>query len=211
MKFAAITLSVTLLAGGARAEPPQPPSGEYVMDLGHTSVNFRVRHLGLSNFTLRFTRIEGRLQFDPANPAGQSVAAAIDPASIQTNYPDPKVDFDGTIRGAEFLDAARFPKITFRSTKVSLTSPNTARVTGDLTLHGVTRPVTLDVVYNGGFPPTDYDPAGSRIGFSARGTLRRSDFGMGYGVPAPGSTVGVSDEVEIVIETEFTRKPGAKP
>lgn len=184
--------------------PREAPAGVYAMDLEHTSIMFRVAHMGLSHYTARFTKAEGRLAFDPANPAGQSVTATIDAGSLATAYPDPaKLDFDAQIE-KQFLDTVRYPQITFRSTKVEPTGPEAARVTGDLTLHGVTRPVTLEVTYNGGYKAGGMDPAGNRIGFSARGAFRRSDFGIGYGVPAPGTTLGVGDEVEVIIETEFT-------
>jgi polyisoprenoid-binding protein YceI len=182
------------------------PAGLYTLDKPHTSVNFRVSHMGLSHFTARFTRIDGKLNFDPAHPTNQSVTATIDPTSIQTNYPDPKYDFDGQLRGAELLDTAKFPQMTYRSTRIEMTGPDTARVTGDLNFHGVTRPVVLDVTFNGGYAPNAMDPGGARIGFSAHGSLKRSDFGMGYGVPAKGTSVGVGDDVEIAIETEFTKK-----
>ena len=91
----------------------------------------------------------------------------------------------------------------------SITGPHAARVTGDLTLHGVTRPVMLEVTYNGGYPPASFDPGGARIGFSAHGTLSRSAFGLSTGVPAPGTSFGVGDEVDIAIETEFSFKPPA--
>ena len=87
------------------------------------------------------------------------------------------------------------------------------QVTGDFTLHGVTRPLTLDATFNGGYAAGGMDPSGARIGFSAQGKIKRSDFGVSYGVPAPGTHFGVGDEVEILIETEFTQ-PGpaaAKP
>ncbi|HEV7384163.1 MAG TPA: YceI family protein, partial [Phenylobacterium sp.] len=120
------------------------------------------------------------------------------------NYPDPaKLNFDAQIE-REFLETAKFPAITFKSTKVTLTGKNTAKVTGDFTLHGVTKPVTLDVTYNGGYPPNAFDPGGARVGFSAHGAFKRSAFGMGMGVPAPGSNMGVSDDVDVAIETEFS-------
>lgn len=104
--------------------------------------------------------------------------------------------------GPMFFDAATFPVIRFKSTKVEVTGADTARVTGDLTLHGVTRPVTLDTTFNGGWAPSAFD--GARIGFSARTALKRSDFGMTAGIPAPGTRMGVSDAVEVKIETEFS-------
>jgi polyisoprenoid-binding protein YceI len=195
-------------APAAPQAPADAPAGEYSMDLAHTSVNFRLTHIGLSHYTARFTKMDGKLAFDPANPAAQSVAATIDAGSLQTNYPDPaKLDFDSQIE-KEFLEAAKFPQISFKSTKVEPTGPRTAKVTGDLTLHGVTKPVVLDATFNGGYPKNDMmGPA--RIGFSAKGTFKRSDFGISYGVPAPGTTMGVGDEVEVTIETEFSEKPPA--
>jgi len=188
------------------APPADAPAGEYTMDLQHSSVNFRVSHMGLSRYTARFTKAEGKLAFDPANPAAQSVTATIDAGSLQTNYPEPqKLDFDAQVE-KEFLDTAKFPTITFKSTKVEPTGPRTAKVTGDLTLHGVTKPVTLEATFNGGYKAGSMDPMGARIGFSAHGTFKRSDFGIGYGIPAPGTTLGVGDEVEVAIEAEFTKK-----
>lgn len=191
----------------AQAVPPaDAPAGEYTMDLQHSSVNFRVSHMGLSRYTARFTKAEGKLGFDPANPAAQSVVATIDAGSLQTNYPEPqKLDFDTQVE-KEFLDTAKFPTITFKSTKVEPTGARTAKVTGDLTLHGVTKPVTLEATFNGGYKAGAMDPMGARIGFSAHGTFKRSDFGIGYGIPAPGTTLGVGDEVEVAIEAEFTKK-----
>ena len=190
------------------------PPGEYKLDNTHASVTFRVDHLGLSRYTARFTDIAGQLNFDPANPAAMSVEATVDPKSLETDFPLDKPDFDAELAGPQWLDAAKFPTITFKSTKVEPTGANTAKVTGDFTLHGVTRPLTLDATFNGGYAAGGMDPSGARIGFSAQGKIKRSDFGVSYGVPAPGTHFGVGDEVEILIETEFTQ-PGpdgaAKP
>jgi polyisoprenoid-binding protein YceI len=101
--------------------------------------------------------------------------------------------------------------MTFRSTGLELTGPNTARMTGELDLHGVARPVTLAVTFNGGHASHPLDPFGSRIGFSAHGSLRRSEFGIAEGLPPPGSDFGVGDDVEILIEAEFTRPSEAVP
>ncbi|MDP3852840.1 YceI family protein [Phenylobacterium sp.] len=197
-------------AAAAPAVVNTAPPGAYVLDRDHTSVTFRVNHLGLSRYTARFTKADGDLQFDPANPAAMSVSATIDPRSLETDYPDAaKLDFDGELAGPNWLDAAKFPQMTFKSTKVEVTGANTAKLTGDLTLHGVTRPVTLDATFNGGLAANAMDPKGSRIGFSARGGLKRSEFGVSYGVPAPGSNFGVGDDVEVIIETEFTQLPSA--
>ncbi|MDQ0462532.1 polyisoprenoid-binding protein YceI [Caulobacter ginsengisoli] len=182
------------------------PAGQYHTDPMHSSLNFRVNHMGMSHYTARFLKFNATLDFDPKNISAMKVSATIDPASLQTNYPEPeKLNFDKQIAGPEFFDAGKFPTMTFVSTKVVQTGPDTADITGDLTMHGVTKPVVLHAKYNGGYDKMAMDPGGSRIGFSATGTLKRSDFGMGFGVPAPGTTMGVFDEVEIIIETEMLR------
>jgi polyisoprenoid-binding protein YceI len=205
--------SVVLVAGPAIAATPapNPPAGAYVMDKAHSSVTFRVSHMGFSRYTARFATLDARLKFDPAHPAAMAVEATIDPKSLALNAPP--AGFHDQLMSKEFFEAAKFPKITFKSTKVALTGANTAKVTGDFTLHGVTKPVTLDVTYNGGYPPMAMDPSGARVGFSAHGVIKRSAFGMGFGVPAPGSNMGVGDDVEVMIETEFSSKaaPVAQP
>jgi len=194
-------------AAPAVAQPPaDAPAGQYTLDPTHTRVTFRVSHIGLSRYTAHFNKVDGKLGFDPANPAAQTVTATLDAKSLDTDYPDPKLDFSALVQ-KEFLDAATHPQITFKSTKVEPTGPRTARVTGDLTLKGVTKPVVLEATWNGGYKPGAMDPSGARVGFSAHGTFKRSDFGISYGLPAPGTTMGVGDEVEVIIETEFTMKP----
>jgi polyisoprenoid-binding protein YceI len=202
--------ALALLGSAATAQPiPEPtgapPAGVYKVDLPHASINFRVSHMTFSHWTARFTKFDATLTADPANPAAASVVATIDAHSLQTNYPLKDINFDEQLTGPGWLEADKYPQMTFRSTKVEVTGPNTAKVTGDFTLHGVTKPVTLDVTYNGGYGRHPYDPTGSRIGFSAHGTLKRSDFGVSAGIPAPGSVMGVGDDVEIIIEAEFTR------
>lgn len=193
------------------AAQTKAPAGAYTLDPAHTSVIFRVDHLGLSRYTGRFTKVDGRLQFDPAKPETMAVSVTIDPRSLQTDYPEPKkLDFDAQVQ-RQFLDVARFADLAFRSTKVEPTGPATATVTGDLTLHGVTRPATLNAKFNGGYPAGGMDPSGARIGFSAHGTFKRSDFGIAFGLPAPGTTMGVGDAIEVVIETEFTQPGPAAP
>lgn len=188
---------------------PDVPAGAYTLDKAHASLLFRVDHLGFSNYTARFKRFDAKLQFDPANLAQSSVTATVDTASLETDYPEPtKHDFNGQLTSEQWLSGAKFPQMTYQSTKVEVTGPNTVRIHGDLTLRGVTRPVVLEARFNGGYPGMDLDP-NARIGFSAHGSLKRSEFGMGFGIPAPGSKFGVSDEVQIVIETEFNGPPWA--
>lgn len=182
------------------------PSGIYNLDKAHASLIFKVNHLGLSNYSMQFKRFDAELKFDNINPHLSNITATIDSTSIETNYPDiSKVDFNAELQNEKWLDAAKFPKITFSSNKIELTSENTARITGDLDLHGIIFPVVLDATFNGGYASNPMDSAGSRIGFSARGSLKRSDFGINFGIPENGSKMGVGDDVEFIIEAEFTK------
>ena len=199
---AAPMVAMPMVAMAANA--PSPPAGAYVMDKSHSSVTFRVSHLGFSHYTASFRTVDGRLKFDPDHPGDMSVEATIDPMSLELNAPP--AGFHDQMMSKTWFNAAQFTAITFRSSRVEVTGANTARVTGDFTLHGVTKPVTLEVTYNGGYPPMQFDPGGARVGFSAHGTFKRSAFGMGMGVPAPGSNLGVGDDVEVAIETEFSSK-----
>ncbi len=192
------------------AEAPAPmevnaPAGAYSLDKTHASLTFTVSHLGFSNYTMAFERFDAALQFDPANIPGMSVTASVDATSL--DLPAPPAGFLEEVLGAQFLDTAQYPEIAFRSTSVEQTGPATARVTGDLTLHGQTKPITLEATFNGGYPGmAGFDP-NARIGFSAHGRFNRSDFGISYGLPAPGTTMGVGDEVHVMIEAEFTGPP----
>jgi len=183
---------------------PQVPAGDYKLDPAHASLEFKVNHLGFSHYTARFGDFDAKLKFDPANPSASSVEATIDPKSL--TLPRPPAGFKDELTGKAWLDAAQYPAITFRSTKVEVTGANTAKVTGDFTLHGVTKPAVLDVTFNGGYAGHPMDPH-ARIGFSAKGTFNRSEFGMGFGVPAPGTTMGVGDAVDVAIEAEFSGPP----
>jgi polyisoprenoid-binding protein YceI len=183
------------------------PAGAYQLDPAHASLIFRVDHLGFSNYTARFKRFDAKLQFDPSNLTAASLEVSIDPRSIETDFPDPgTIDFNAMLQGEQWLNAAQFPELKFRSTSIEATGSNTMRVTGDLTFRGITKPVVLDTKFNGGYSGHPMDPR-ARIGFSARGALKRSEFGMGFGIPEPGTTMGVSDQVEVIIEAEFSGPP----
>jgi polyisoprenoid-binding protein YceI len=180
------------------------PAGAYKIDPTHTTVLFKVNHLGFSQYTGAFKTVTADLQLDPANPSTARLTATIDPTSL--DIPAPPAGFLDELKGAQWLNAAQFPQITFRSTAVKSTGADTADITGDLTLHGVTKPVTLKAKFNGGYAGHPMDPS-ARIGFSATGSFKRSEFGIAYGVPAPGTTMGVGDEVAVIVETEFTGPP----
>lgn len=187
-------------------KPPKAdiPAGDYTLDKSHASLVFKVSHLGFSNYTASFADFDIKLRFDQNNAAASAVEATIDPRSL--TLPSPPLGFQKELIGPQWLNVNSYPAITFKSTKVEATGPDTGKVTGDLTLHGVTKPVTLDVTYNGGYAGHPMDPH-ARVGFSAKGAFKRSDFGMAYGVPAPGTTMGVGDEVQVNIEAELSGPP----
>lgn len=195
-------------APAAPAEAPiDVPAGSYTIDPAHTSILFRVDHLGFSNYTARFKKATAQLQFDPDNLAASTVTVTVDANSLETDYPDPKVvDFNAELLGEGWLNGAKYPEITFRSTSVEPTGARTMRINGELTLRGVTQPMVLNAKFNGGYRGHPMDP-NARIGFSATGVLKRSEFGITYGIPAPGTTMGVSDEVNVIVETELSGPP----
>ena len=206
---ACLLAALALGAAAFAAEPIAPlavdvPAGAYKLDKAHASLIFRVSHLGFSNYTARFGTFDADLQLDPKAPELASLTAKVDPNSLELeNPPDGFLD---ELRGPQFLDTAKYPEITFKSTAVELTAPNTARVTGDFSLHGATHPLVLEVTFNGGYAGHPMDPA-ARIGFSAHGQIKRSDYGISLGIPEPGTTMGVGDAVDIIIEAEFSGPP----
>ena len=175
-------------------EPARLEGGAYRLDPSHFAVLWKVSHLGFSHFVGRFDRADATLDFDPAAPAAASLTVTVETASLDTRLPD----LDSTLRGSGWFDVATYPQAVFRSTAIEITGPATGRVTGDLTLLGVTRPVTLDVTFNGG--ATNLLTGRYTLGFAASGTLHRSEFGLTNLVPA------VGDEVELEIQAEFQKQ-----
>jgi len=188
----------------AKPAPVNVPAGAYTLDKSHATLVFKVSHLGFSNYTAAFADFDAKLTFDPANPGASTVEATIDPKSL--TLPHPPAGFVEELTGPQWLNAQQHPTITFKSTKVEVTGADTARITGDFSLHGVTKPVVLEAKFNGGYAGHPMDPH-ARIGFSATGKFKRSDFGIAFGIPAPGTTMGVSDEVAVAIEAEFSGPP----
>jgi polyisoprenoid-binding protein YceI len=167
-------------------------------DQSHSSVNFHVRHLMVSKVHGRFHGWTGTLQLDDDDFSRSRVEVAIDAASIDTR--DDKRD--AHLRSPDFLDAERFPKLVFASTKVERVDADTARVFGDLTIHGVTRPVVLDVELSGQVK----DPwGGVRTGFSAKTTINRKDFGLTWNMALETGGLLVGDKVEITLEVEAVK------
>lgn len=206
---AALALAACTQPAPSAPEPAAPPvvnapTGEYAIDPGHTTVTARVNHFGLSTYALRFNDVSGTLNFNAEDPTQSSVEATVAIASLDTPYSGPR-DFDAELQNSEWLDAAGFPTATFRSTSIESTGPGTARMTGDITIHGVTAPVTFEVTYNGSYAQHPFGMPVSLIGFSGRGEIARSAFGVTKLLPAEGTSQGVGDTVELIIEAEFTR------
>ncbi|RUL77571.1 YceI family protein [Dyella choica] len=182
-----------------------PPAGGYHIDKSHASLQLRVSHMGFSNYTTRFSRFDAVLSFDPGNIPASKLAVTVDAASLEMDAA-PKMCTD-IVKGPQFLDTVKYPKIVFHSETIRMTGAKTFEITGSLKLHGVVRPLTLTATYNGGYPGMpDMDPH-ARAGFSAHGQFKRSDFGMSNGIPAPGTTMGVGDLVDVTIEAEFMGPP----
>ncbi len=196
-------------AAATMTDPQDMPSGEYQADSTHTSITWKVNHLGLSDYTARFTKFNAKLNFSPSTPHKSTIYAVIDPTSVETDYPKgsssdiSKVDFNKKLGfGKEWFNAIKFPQITFKSTKIEHGKEdmpdNTAWVYGDLTMLGVTRPVIMNVKFNGAYEKKPFGKTAA-IGFSGNLKIKRSDFGFSTYVP----TIG--DEVTIMIEAEFNK------
>ena len=207
----ALSFVTDVARAAAAATPPvmpgmsPPPAGQYHLDKAHASLLLRASHLGFSTYTTRFSRFDSVLTFDPTNLAASKLVTTIDASSFEMDAaPQKCLDI---MKGAQFLEVSKYPTIVFRSETVRMTGPKSFEIAGTLALHGVTRPLVLTATYNGGYPGmADMDPA-ARIGFSAHGSFRRSDFGMSYGVPAPGTTIGVGDLIDVSIEAEYNGPP----
>lgn len=167
---------------------------KYTFDKAHTQILFFVNHLGFSNSQGEFLEYDGNFMFNRAEPEKSSIDVTIQTASIDMD--DEK--WDDHMKNEDFFNVEEFPTMTFKSTGIEVTGENTADITGDLTLLGVTKPVTLSVTHN----KSGKHPFGEKYvaGFSAHATLKRSEFGMDYGLPM------VGDDVEIRIEVEGIRE-----
>ncbi len=167
----------------------------YTFDLSHSAVGFHVRHLMISKVHGRFTAWGGTLEIDEADLAKSKVAVEIDAASVDTK----ELKRDEHLRSADFFDAEKFPKLTFASTKVEKVDDENLKVTGDLTIHGVTRSVVLAVERGGEVK----DPwGGTRAGFSAKTTISRKDYGLTWNALLEAGGVAVGDKIEITLEIE---------
>jgi polyisoprenoid-binding protein YceI len=187
----------------ATSTPTTTPSttttrSTWQIDPSHTRVEFSVRHMMVSTVKGHFTSVQGAIVIDEANPADSSVAIQIDPTSLTTS----DEQRDAHLRSADFFDADQFPTITFVSTRVA-GSRDQFKLTGDLTMHGVTREVTLDVDFNG----IGTSPYGATIaGFSAETRINRKEWGLNWNVGLEAGGVLVGDQLKIGIEVEAIKQ-----
>jgi polyisoprenoid-binding protein YceI len=195
IKFGLLSLigAVMLLTG---LSVPVSAADTYVLDVkgAHYYAGFQVSHLGFSTMHGRFDKMDGTIEFDADNIAASKVNITIDAASINTNH----AKRNEHLKSPDFFNVAEFPTITFVSTKMELTDEKSGIVTGELTMLGVTKTITLDAkIMNVGLNPFSKAPTAA---WSARGVIKRSDFGMKYGLPA------IGDEITLLLDIEALKK-----
>jgi polyisoprenoid-binding protein YceI len=196
------TRSLFLLLAAASA--PLLAADAYTVDKNHSDASFTIRHFA-SKVHGRFANFEGAIQADPAKPETSSVSFQIQSASIDTNNPDR----DKHLRSADFFDAEKYPQITFQSTKITPAGKDKYDVTGTLTMRGVSKQITLPVVFLG----TAKDPGGNeRASFELSTKLNRKDFGINWNKALDGGGFMLSDDVDVTIDLETVKKkPEAGP
>jgi len=173
---------------------------EWKIDPLHTKAGFTVRHMMVSNVHGEFAKVTGTAHYDGQSLSDSGVSAVIDTASIDTSEPQR----DQHLKSPDFFDAAKYPTITFKSTKVE-TDADGFKIAGDLTMHGVTKPVTLTAE---ALPPPIKDPHGFlRTGTEAKTKINRKDFGLAFDKVMDNGGALVGDDVDITIEVELIQKP----
>ncbi len=178
---------------------PQAAVATWNIDPAHSVAEFKVRHMMISNVKGQFTSLQGSLTLDEADITRSRVRASIDAASVHTREPQR----DGHLKSADFFDAQKFPELTFESTRITRSGDGELDVTGDLTIRGVTRPVTFHV--EGPTPPAK-DPWGNtRIGLSATAKISRADFGLTWNAALEAGGVLVGDDVHITLDVQFIK------
>ncbi len=199
-KTAALALAAALLAGAsaqaqvANSDPAAVQSGTYKLETNHARIVFSTSHMGFSTWYGDFSGATGSLTLDTKNIAGAALDVTIPVASVATT----NAIVDGELKSPAWFGATAFPTITFKSTKVVVTGAATAQVTGDLTFHGVTRPVTLDAA----FKASGVNPLNKAytVGFEVKGKIKRSDYGVKTYVPL------IGDDVDLTISAPFEKK-----
>lgn len=191
---ASVALSGAAMANPSTTDPAKVPAGTYALDKKHASLTVKIVHMGFSHYTFRLNGLEGGFTYDPANWQATKATITVDPRSVDTHDPA----FDKQIAG--YFEADKFPTISFVSTGLQSGGDGKGTMTGDLTFHGVTKPVTLDVTFDGA--GHGIGPLGTRLGFSGSTQIKRSDFGL-TGLILNQFT---SDEIDVIFEVEFEKK-----
>ena len=175
-------------------DPGKAEAGTYAIEPAHTRILFSIDHLGFSTYYGDFTGASGTLQLSSPKAAGSTLTVSIPVTSVSTT----NAKLDEELRAADWLDATKFPTMSFKSTSVTQTGPDTATVAGELTLHGVTKPVTLTAKFHGTGP----NPMSKKvtIGFDVTGTIKRSDFGVDKYLPL------IGDDVGLIISAAFEKQ-----
>ena len=174
-------------------------SSTWKIDPSHSAIHFSVRHMVVSKTRGRFTRFGGQIVFDPAHPAASSVEVTIEPASVDTA----DAQRDAHLKSPDFFDVEKFPQASFRSTSVEDLGGDKLRISGELTVHGVTRPLSFDAVFEG----SAKDPwGGERAGFSGSLSLDRREFGLQWNKALETGGVLVGDKVELSLEVEAVKQ-----
>ncbi len=187
MRLPAIALSAILALS-----PLGAVAATWTLDKSHTHIGFEVSHLGFSTTNGMFSDFDAEITFDPENIEATSVSFTIDAASVNTFWPAR----DEHVKTKDFLNVGEHADITFVSTTVTQTGDNTADVTGDLTILGVTKPVTFAATLNK-IGPNPFNPDVTVAGFDLTGEIDRTEFGMGFGAPAIGAVIPVSISLEM--------------
>jgi len=194
--------SFAYAVGSDSAVKQSAPAYVWKIDPMHTSAHFTVKHMMVSNVRGDFAKVSGTVNYDGKNLAKSNVTATIDTSSINTN----EEKRDEHLKSPDFFDVAKYPVITFKSTKV-LSEANGFKVIGDLTLHGVTKPVTLIAET---LPAPIKDPYGNlRTGTEAKTKINRKDFGLSFEKNLDNGGALVGDDVDITIDVELTQKPAS--
>lgn len=194
LSLIALSACASLVTPKVDAEPEALKPGAYALDETHAALTFKINHLGFSRYVGRFNRFDASLDFDANNPETAQVQAIIEVASLDIANDE----FAATLLGPDWFAAEQHPQAVFRSRTVNVTGENQGVMTGDLTLKGVTAPITLDVVFNGG--ARDLLRGAYVVGFSAKGSFDRTEFGVDRFAGV------VGNEVAIEIEAEFIRQ-----
>lgn len=196
---------ISTVALAAALSLPAAAASTWQIDPNHSSAQFAVRHLAISTVRGAFTKVNGTVQFDDKDISKSTVDVTIDATSVDTRVEARDKD----LRSDHFFDVEKYPAITFKSTKVEQVAPGKLKVIGDLTIHGVTKQVALDV--EGPTAPVK-DPWGNqRVAVSATTKINRQDFSVKWNATMDGGGVVVGDDVAITIDAELVQKGAAKP